>query len=96
MLTKLQYTVMHIIKGYQEKYQNFPNMPELAKACGKKNKNGLCYLINELVNSGYLDRLGHGSYVIKNQKWENEKIKPNQEDIASENAIRYYKKKHGI
>lgn len=95
MLTKKQHAILGIIEKYQEQYKNFPDMAELAAAF-KKKRNGLYPVINQLVDEEYLERLGYGSYVIKNVNWKNEQIEPNQEDVEIEAAVKYYKEKHGI
>ena len=69
-LTKKQLKCFSFIKSYLKKNKLSPSYEEIRKAVGLSSKNSIYYLVNQLVDRGYIDKLEgkYRSIVIKNDR----------------------------
>lgn len=69
-LTQKQLKTFKFIKSYLKKNKLSPSYEEIRKAVGLASKNSIYYLVNQLVDRGYIDKLEgkYRSIVIKNDR----------------------------
>lgn len=56
-LTKKQLKCFSFIKSYLKKNKLSPSYDEIRKAVGLASKNSVYYLVNQLIDRGYIDKL---------------------------------------